>query len=97
MFDIGEGFKMPEKPRARTEPPHDRPVLALVKNANSHEMHAAVWIVAEWNDHAEEWRPVRVHGDPDSGIKLELLAWNDITPADDEVWQQPSAFPGPAS
>ena len=76
------------------EAPHDRPVLALVKNANSREAHNAVWIVAEWSSHAEEWRPVRVHGDPDSGIKLEVLAWNDLTPADDEVWQQPSAFPG---
>jgi hypothetical protein len=67
-----------------SEPPHDRPVLALVKNARSHEIHAAVWIVAEWNAHAEEWRPVRVHGDPDSGIKLELIAWRDLTPGDDE-------------
>jgi hypothetical protein len=72
------------KSHARIRPPHDRPFLALAKNAISQEMHEAIWIVAAWNSDAEEWRPVRVHGDQDPGINLEIIAWSDLSAGDEE-------------
>jgi hypothetical protein len=70
---------MTEKSQKWSEPPQDRPILALARNAGIRELQKAVWIVAEWNVHAQDWHPVRVHGDPDTGVALKkLIAWHDL-------------------
>jgi len=56
---------MGEPPWRVSEPPTDRDFLALAIAAGT--LNEAVMVFAEWNEAANEWRPVKVPGDTARG------------------------------
>ena len=67
---------MDEPPWRVSEPPTDRPFLALAIAAGT--LNQAVMVVAEWNEAANEWRPVKVPGDTVTEINLHIVCWTEL-------------------
>jgi hypothetical protein len=58
------------------EPPGDRQFLALAVAADT--LNEPVMVVAEWNENANEWRPVKVPGDTITGTRLNIVCWTEL-------------------